>query len=282
MTMPRNPRLRPGDSDHRLHDVDLVAAYAGEDPGIDRDAAAALVEACSECRSEFALQRDVATWMSAAPAATLSDDERTLLHDRVGSAITQTNVVSLTERRSRRQPGQILFRIASAAAAVAVVAGLGGVFGNVGGDSDGGQAFQTVSAELAAGDEQALATTAAGETTTTALNFAAGAMERTMLAGGDAEVVEREIEELIAQAVDEAAAGAPEDAQADAINAIPPCAGAVEDREVLLTAESALDGEPIIVFVVAGEQPADGTDSSAETPEALVFKIADCSAVDLG
>ena len=32
----------------------------------------------------------------------------------------------------------------------------------------------------------------------------------------------------------------------------------VEDREVLLTAESALDGEPIIVFVVAGEEPADG------------------------
>ena len=91
-----------------------------------------------------------------------------------------------------------------------------------------------------------------------------------------------EIEELIAQALDEATAGAPEDAQADAINAIPPCAGAVEDREVLLTAESALDGEPIIVFVVAGEEPADGTDSSAETPEALVFKIADCSAVDLG
>lgn len=282
MTTPQNPRHRPGDGDHRLHDVDLVAAYAGEDPGIDREAAAALVSACPECRSEFALQREVATWMSVAGSVTLSDDERSLLHDRVGSAIAQTNVVSLTERRSRRQPGQILFRIASAAAAVAVVAGLGGVLGNVGGDSDGGQAFQTVSAELAASGEEANTTAAAGETTTTAAFFAAGPTERTMLGGGDAEAVQREIEELTAKAVDEASAGVPEDAQADAMTVIPPCAGAVADREVLLTAESALDGEPIIVFVVAGEEPADGTDSSAVTPEALVFKIADCSAVDLG
>lgn len=284
MTMPQDPRQRPGDQDHGLHDVDLVAAYAGDDPGINREVAAALVAACPDCRSEFSLQREVAMWMSGAPVVTLDDDERLVLHDRVGTAIAGSAVVSLTDHRSRSRSGQILFRIASAAAAVAVVAGLGGVLGNVGGDNDGGDSFQTVAAELSADAEEGATTTAAAEATTTlALPFAAGgSLERTMLPGGDAEVVQREIEELIAQAVDADAAGAPEDAQADEMNAIPPCASAVEDREVLLTAESTLDGEPIIVFVVSADLAA-GTspDPEVEAPEALVFKIADCSVANL-
>ena len=281
MTTPQDPRRRPGDQDHLLHDVDLVAAYAGEDPGIDREAAAALVAACPDCHSEFVLQREIATWMSAAPVVTLDDGERSLLHDRVGQAIAQTNVVSLAERRSRRQPGQILFRIASVAAAVAVVAGLGGVFGNVAGDNDGEDAFQTISAELAAGgSEEATTTAAAGETTSTLLNFAAESALRTMLPGGDAEVVQREIEELIAQAVDEAAAGVPEDAQADALDAVPSCADSIAGRGLLLTAESTLDGEPIIIFVVAANE--DEEAAADAPPEALVFEISDCTEVDLG
>jgi hypothetical protein len=285
MTMPQDPRQRPGGQDHRLHDADLVAAYAGDDPRIDRDAAAALVAVCPDCRSEFSLQREVAMWMSDAPVVTLDDDERDLLHDQVGLAIAGSAVVSLSDRRSRRQPGQILFRIASAAAAVAVIAGLGGVFGNVGGDNDGEDSFQTVAAELSAGSQEGATTAAAEATTTIAIPFAAGGpLERAMLPGGDAEVVQREIVELIAQAVDaNAAAGVPEDAQADEMSVIPPCASSVEDREVLLTAESMLDGEPIIVFVVSADVAAGtGPDSEAEAPEALVFKIADCSVANLG
>ena len=284
MTMPHDPRQLPGDQDHRLHDVDLVAAYAGYDPEIDPEAAAALVAACPDCRSEFSLQRGVAMWMSRAPVVTMDNDERTVLHDQVGIAIAGSPVVSLTDRRSR-PPGRILFRIASAAAAVAVVAGLGGVFGNLGGDNDGGDVAQTVAAELAAGSEEGTTTAAAEATTTIAIPFAAGGpTERAMLPGGDSEVVQREIEELIAQAVDaNAAAGAPADAQADAMTAVPPCLSSVEDREVLLTAESMLDGEPIIVYVVSAEMAA-GTspDSESQGPEALVFRITDCSAANLG
>lgn len=285
MTMPQDPRQKPGDQDHRLHDVDLVAAYAGDDRGIDRETAAALVAACPDCRNEFSLQRGVAMWMSRAPVVTMDNDERTRLHDQVGIGIAGSTVVSLTDRRGRRQPGQILFRIASAAAAVAVVAGLGGVFGNLGGDNDGEDSFQTASAELSAGSEEGTTAAAAEATTTIAIPFAAGGpTERAMLPGGDAEVVQREIEELIAQAVDaNAAAGAPEDAQADAMTAIPPCVSSVEGREVLLTAGSMLDDEPIIVFVVSADVAA-GTspDSEAQAPEALVFKITDCSVANLG
>ena len=279
MTMPQEPRPRPGDQEHRLHDVDLIAAYAGEDPGIDRDAAAALVAACPECRSEFALQRDVARWMSESPVVRLGDEERSSLHDRINHAIAQPTVVSLADRRSRRQPGQILFRIGTAAAAVAVIAGIGGVFNNVGGDS-GGVAFQTIAAELAAESDEE--TTMAAAATTTAANFAAGSFERAMLAGGDAEAVSREIEELLARAASPESAGAPADTQADAMTDTPPCSDEVEDRAILLTAESVLDGEPIIVFVVAGEEDPDAVSSDTEVPEALVFKIADCSSIDLG
>lgn len=283
MTTPQDPRRRPGDQDHRLHDVDLVAAYAGEDPGVDRDAAAALVAACPDCRSEFTLQRDVAMWMSGAPVVTLDDDERSVLHDRVGSGIAASAVVSLTDRRSRRQPGQILFRIGSAAAAVAVVAGLGGVFGNVGGDDDGGDAFQTISAEFTAASEEGATTAAAGATTTIDIPFAAGgSVERAMLPGGDAQVVQSEIKELIARATDVESAGVPEDAQADALYVDPACVDSIGDRDVLLTAESALDGEAIIIFVVAGNVDADAANSDATPPEALVFKISDCTLVDLG
>lgn len=282
MTMPQDPRQRPGDHDHRLHDVDLVAAYAGDDLGIDAERAAALVGACPDCQSEFSLQRAVAGWMSRVPEVTMNDLERSRLHDQVGIAIAGSPVVSLTDRHSRRPPGRLLFRIASAAAAVAVVAGLGGVFGNLRGD-DGGDALQTVSAELSADAEES--STAAEATTTMAIPLAAGgSAERAMLPGGNAEVVQKEIEELIARAAEvDAAAGAPAEAQADTMTATPSCLSSVEGREVLLTAESMLDGEPIVVFVVRADMEA-GADPDSEVlaPEALVFKIADCSVADLG
>ena len=115
-------------------------------------------------------------------------------------AIARPNVVSLADRRSRRQPGQILFRIGAAAAALAVIAGLGGVFNRVGGDNDGGTAFQTIASEIAAEAESEAAAVAAAPTTTTAASFAAASAERTMLAGGDADAVKKEIEDLIDQA----------------------------------------------------------------------------------
>ena len=157
MTMPQEPTPSTG----RLGTtVSTMSTWSLPTPAktrrIDRDAAAALVAACPECRSEFDLQREVATWMSAAPAVTLSDDERTLLHDRVEQR-------DRPDRTWSRLPnvgvGASPVRSCSASGALrqplAVIAGLGGVFNDVGGDNDGGHAFQTVASELAAGDEQA-------------------------------------------------------------------------------------------------------------------------------
>lgn len=277
MSTPKGPSSRPGDRDHRLHDVDLVAAYASDDPGIDRDSASALVAACPECRSEFHLQRQVATWMSAAPTVALGDDERSILHERVNGAIARPNVVSLADRRSRRQPGQILFRIGAAAAALAVIAGLGGVFNQVGGGNGGDAAFQTIASEADNGSEEALV--AAAPTTTTAASFAATSAQRALLTGGDAEAVKKEIEELIGQTAVPEAAGVPTESQADATLAAPPCSEKAEDREVLQIAESSLDGEPIVIFIVTND--ADPDAAADADAEALVFNTADCSVVDL-
>ena len=273
MTMPPDPNGSTGARDHDLHDVDLVAAYALDHDGIDRDAAIQLVASCPECRAEFNNQREVTSWLSTAPAAVLGDDERAALHARTESAIAKPKVVALPDRRHRRQPGQILFRIGAAAAAVAVIAGLGGVFNRIGGDDGGGSVVQTVASELAGSSAES--TAAAGPTTTTAAMFAAASVERTMLAGGDAAAVQREIEELIARASSPQEAGATADSQADAMMNVVECSDQIGDREILITAESLLEGVPIIVFVVEGVDAGEGV-------EALVFRMADCSSVDLG
>ena len=283
MSTPNGPTSRTGDGNHRLHDLDLVAAYAlssdleGDDPGIDRDRAVALVDTCPECRAEFQLQREVATWVSGAPVVVMGDDERSLLHARVQQEISRQNVVSLSDRRSRRQPGLILFRLGTAAAALAVIAGIGGVF-NTGGNDGGGTAFQTGASELDEGAESSAdAANSQLAPTTTMATFAAAEAERSMLPGGDIAAVNKEIEGLMTQAaVTEDAAGASEDSQALAV-ATPPCSDQVENRNVVLSAESSLDGEPIVIFLLTS------TEASADPAlEARVFHIVGCAPVDLG
>ena len=273
MTMPQDPNGSTGARDHDLHDVDLVAAYALDHDRIDGYAASQLVASCPKCRAEFNSQREVTSWLSATPPVMLGDEERATLHARIENAIANTTVVALPDRRSRRQPGQILFRIGAAAAALAVIAGLGGVFDRVGGDDDGESVFQTVASEMAGGSAES--TAAAGPTTTTAAMFATASAERTMLAGGDAAAVQREVEELIARASFPQEGGAASDSPADAMMNVVECSDQIGDREILISAQSLLEGDPIIVFVV------EAVDAGEEV-EALVFRMADCSSVDLG
>lgn len=273
MTMPPETPDRPGAGEHSLHDLDLVAAYAAEDAGVDREKAAGLVSTCPDCRSEFEGQRRVMTWLSAAPVVSMTVDERSLLHDRIEQLIPRPAVVSLTERRARRQPGQLLFRIGAVAAGLVVIAGLGGVF-EMGGDADGGSALQTATSDLAG---ESLESTVAAPTTTAFATFAAAPAARAMLTGGDLAAVQAEVETLLEQVAVPESAGAAAESLADAtVEEDSPCVTEVQDRSILLTAESSLDGEPIIVFVVSGENRPDGADA-----EALAFQISDCSPVDL-
>ncbi|MGH8928171.1 MAG: hypothetical protein ACRDWH_07450 [Acidimicrobiia bacterium] len=256
-----NPRPR-GSDDHSRHDLDLVAAYADDDPAVDRAAAAELVGACPECRAEFDLQRAVKAWLGAAPNASLSESESRLIRDRVDRAIAQPTVVSLTPRRQRTR-GHLWLRIGTAAAAVAVVAALGGLgnLGLVGSEP----AFRTESGQLAAGNAEP--TTAAAETTAAASATMFGAQEsqQRTLSGGDADDVKREVEELLNEAE------APAADQSDTTMVLPPCWEEIEQREVLLSADSVYNDEPITIFVVQGDQG----------PQALVYRTTDCSLVDL-
>ena len=115
-------------------------------------------------------------------------------------AIARPNVVALPDRRVRRQPGQILFRIGAAAAALAVVAGLGGVFNRVGGDNDGGTAFQTAASEIAGGSAESTARRGARATTTTAASLPRLRPRGRCWPAATPSRSKREIEDLIAQA----------------------------------------------------------------------------------
>ena len=144
MSTPNGPRHRTGDWDHRLHDVDLVAAYAGEDPGIDRDRgsrAGRNLPGMSRPSSSSSVTSPPGC--RRLPAVVMSDDER---------------IAAPSLESTARSPGRMWFRfpiagpaaspvrsssgIGTAAAALAVIAGIGGVFEH-GGDNDGGHAFQT-------------------------------------------------------------------------------------------------------------------------------------------
>jgi hypothetical protein len=278
MSMSDPPRPRPQDRDHSGHDLDVVAAFAGDPFDVDHEIAAALIASCAECRNEFDLHRQITIWLAAAPAVSLADDERAQLHDAVGRVTGKPTVVSMAERRRQRQPGhqrqpgQLLFRIGAAAAALAVVAGLGGVFRNLGGDP-AIQAFDTVTSDLAIEAESSAAESSAGAAPTTAATneILTATEDAARLDGGDSDAVQKEVDELVDEAAQRIAVAPGEEGSA-AIAAAVPCQDQVAEREILVSAESTLDGEPIVVYVVAGD---DGID-------ALVFLSGDCSPVDLG
>jgi hypothetical protein len=249
-----------------------VAAFAGDPFDVDREIAAALIASCAECRNEFDLHRQITTWLAAAPAVSLADNERAQLHEAVGRVTGKPTVVSMAERRRQRQPGQLLFRIGAAAAALAVVAGLGGVFRNLGGDPVI-QAFDTVASDLANEAESSAAESSAGAASTTAATaeILTATEDAARLDGGDSDAVQKEVDELVDEAAQRIAVATGEEGST-AIAAALPCQDQVAEREILVSAESTLDGEPIVVYVVAGD---DGID-------ALVFLSGDCSPVDLG
>lgn len=249
-------------SNHDLHDLDLIAAHAsGEiDPR-----AEALVSTCTQCRAEYDLQLQVREWLKLAPVLTMADHERSALQHRVSAQIGRSRT---------RAPGGLLFRIGAAAAGLAVVAGLSGVLGQLG-RVTGAAATTTNAAGTVAATESMLAaddgdlTDAAGsaeDASATTAALAMAAPESRSLPGGDEAAVRAEGETLTEEAATAPAAGTAYDRVA-----APPCVEEIEGLTPLLWAESVLEGEPVVIIVVEGE----------EAPEALVYSLDNCELIDL-
>lgn len=252
-------------SNHDHHDLDLIASYAS---GEANPKAEALVASCPHCQAEYDLQQQVHRWLAAAPAVIMSDHERAALRHRVTEQIDRTGVVDIGRRRRTRQPGQLILRIGAAAAGLAVLAGVSGVLGRL--NTTNGGAFATTTAVAAEsmlasgedGDLDALGAAGAPTATTAAtLSAEAGAQSRT-LPGGDAQTVRKEAQML----VDEATQGQANDERV----AAPPCVEEIDGLTALRWAQSTLDGEPIVIIVVEGE----------EAPEALVYTLETCELVE--
>jgi hypothetical protein len=259
------------------HDPDLIAAYAVGDlgPGADQVTAARLVEECADCRSEFELQRTIRGLLEAAPAVRLSADERVSLHHAVMAGVGRRGtLVSLDERRLRRRVA-----FASAAAALLVVVGLGGVLSQLGGRDGANVAAEEAGAADAL--RSAAADTVAAETTTTA---AAGIQEMAPMGGGH-EPVLSDLGALALPELAEAAAAAVVSAEtapestvfdADFFNdreqRVPECFGRA-GSPVVGALFALVDGEAVQVFIV-------GTAEGGYRAEA--FWVEGCRPLPLG
>jgi hypothetical protein len=249
-------------TNHDQHDLDLIAAYAsGEiDPRAED-----LVGSCAGCRVEFDLQRQVREWLVSAPMVTMADHERSALHHRVTAQLGHV----LKNRRAgarRFAPSTLLVRLGAAAAGLAVVLGLSGVMGQLG--FGGATAATTTLAATEAVNAQVTdeaSGLAASTTAAPSADYGLASM-RSSLIGGDADAVREEAKALAEELNVPTYAG-----QATDRVAAPPCVDQIEGLTPLLWAESLLDGEPIVIIVVEGE----------DQPEALVYRLDTCELVDL-
>jgi hypothetical protein len=128
------------------HPLDLIAALADGSLS-DESEARALVESCPECREEYRSQTEVIEWLTATPAAEMTDLEKAALHRDLWTEL-------------RNQPGKSPAtpwwqRLAYVAAGLFVTVGLVSVLNNglLNGDADSGET--TVAEALDAPTEEA-------------------------------------------------------------------------------------------------------------------------------
>lgn len=242
---------------HLLHDLDLIADYSD---GLLEDAteAAALVRECPDCLKEYELQQAVKGLLTGLPVIRMTAEERARLDATIGG-LSGAKVITMTDRRYVQR----WMRVASVAAATFVLVGLGSVFLGTMGGSGGGAAATTTAAATAQGAPPAEDSTTFEATTTVA--SMTGQTERVfrVFSGGDADAVRDEIETMIEEPLSEMY-------EADARDKVA-CHEEESDLPVLDVARSNLDGRPVVIAIVEGENG----------KEALIYDEATCELVDL-
>lgn len=156
---------------HSTHDLEVLAAHAsGFEP--DRGAAEALLATCEECRLVYDEQVGMRFVLSQAGAARLNEAEQATLLAALGTALPiaspVTRLESIRHGPANKPLSPVWGRMLAAAAALAVVVGVGALLPNRGNQTTTTLAATDAAApEFAAGganDEQAAETTAAAAT----------------------------------------------------------------------------------------------------------------------
>ncbi|HJR88267.1 MAG TPA: hypothetical protein VJ930_11500 [Acidimicrobiia bacterium] len=233
---------------HDAHDLELLAAHAsGYEP--DRVAAEALISGCAECRVLFEEQLQLRSLLAGVGSAQLTEREQS----QMATAITAALPVPMRRKTETKPMSPIWGRMMAAAAALAVVVGVGATIASQQGS---GNAATTSMAADAAAPEFAAggATNTERATATTAASATLAQLE----AGGD-------LDELKAEAEALADEGTP------AGDASVSCVEETEDLAIEERGESTYQGRQVLLLLVE--------DDGELSPRA--FFLDDCSEIVL-
>ncbi len=239
------------------HDLDLIAAYV--DGTDEHGEGRRLVESCPDCRREFTAQVEVRERLASLAAPVLTQSEQKALRTAIDRELDQGATITPLTRRWAQ--------IGAVAAALIVVAGVGGALVRGSGRDQGGES-STITAQLRAGSNEAAATTASPAIAGAAPEAFDTASEKL------GTVTAEQFRSHLAQLRDEAAAAA------DSIRTLgtaesgseepPPCVDSLENRYAR-TIQAVVDGRPVVGFVTADTDP----------PLAVAFYADNCEVFDL-
>ncbi len=233
------------------HDLDLIADHLATPS----DEARRLIESCPECATEYRLQGRIRDGLARLGSATPTADERTRLHTRIDAALDARVVVS---------PAAWGRRLASVAAALLVVVGLGRFLTQVSGM---GEPAATTAATFEAAASQLSADEGADISPSGDFQVFSSQTIRRELVG---EVTLEDVGNLLtgpesdlrqrSQAVDEYRLA----------GSAPACAQLLE-APVSRVLEATVEGRPLVAYLTADTEP----------PIAIAYYADTCEAVDL-
>lgn len=237
---------------HDAHDLELLAALASEHEP-DRIAAETLISECAECRVLFDEQLQLRSLLAEVGSAQMTESERSQLLTAVTSALPTP-----MRRRTETKPlSPIWGRMMAAAAALAVVVGVGATIASQQGS--GNAATTSLAADAAAASEFAVGGATNTERASAASPTTAGVATLAQTeAEGDLDRLKAEAEALADDSAPE------EDASVS-------CAAETEDLEIRERGESVYQGRQVLLLLVE--------DDGELSPRA--FFLDDCTEIAL-
>jgi len=218
---------------HNTHDLEVLAAYAsGYEP--DRTAAEALVSSCEDCRGIYEEQLRMRSLLSHAGTVYLTESEQVQLVTAIAGAMPGS-VRRLDISKAQPKPlSPVWGRMMAAAAALAVVIGVGATIASQNGS---GNAATTFAADTAAAPEFAAGGSGNGERSTVTTAAAAATLYQ-LEAAGDLDQLKAEAEALAA-----------DDTSSGEGNAVAECAEETEGLTIRAIGESTYQGRAVLLML---------------------------------
>jgi hypothetical protein len=219
---------------HNSHDLEVLAAYAsGYDP--DRTAAEVLVSSCEDCRAIYEEQLRMRSLLSHAETVRLTESEAVQLVTAIAGAMPGSVRRLDTSKPQPKPLSPVWGRLMAAAAALAVVIGVGATIAS---QNSSENAATTFAADTAAAPEFAAGGSDNGERST--VTTAAGAATLYQLeAAGDLDQLKAEAEAL----ADDTSS---EDGTAVAVAS---CAEETEGLAIRARGESTYQGRTVLLIL---------------------------------